>query len=281
MWKTVCVLGGDLRQETVCELLSNDGYDVKKLALDNRKTDFSCLSTCKTLILPIPISYDDIYINTPLCDTKVKISDVVNMLPQNCFVLGGVISNNTKHMLSSRNISYCDYYTREELIIKNAIPTVEGAIEIAMSELPITIYESRALVIGYGRIGKILSDRLKSLGAHVTVSARNHKDFAWIEEKCLKPVHTEKIIDHVGSFDLIINTVPAEVLGRSVLSNINDDTLIIDLASKPGGVDFTAAKELGKKVIWALSLPGKTAPISSGKIIKDTIVNILSETEVL
>ena len=47
-----------------------------------------------------------------------------------------------------------------------------------------------------------------------------------------------------------------------------------------GGVDFEAAKEAGVKVIWALSLPGKTAPITAGKIIKDTILNILNELEV-
>lgn len=280
MGKTVCVLGGDLRQKTVCNLLEKDGYDVKRLALSDCKPDLRYLCSCKILILPIPISYDDVYINTPLCQEKVKISDVMDMLSPDCFVLGGCISPGIASMLEEKNIAYCDYYNREELIIKNAIPTVEGAIEIAMSEMAITIFSSRVLVVGYGRIGKILSDRLKSLGAYVTVSARKHKDFAWIEEKGHSLVHTERIADSIDSFDLIINTVPAEVLGRGVLSKVRDDALIIDLASKPGGVDFGAAKELGKNVIWALSLPGKTAPITSGKIIKETIVNILAETEV-
>lgn len=280
MKKTVCVLGGDLRQETVASLLAKDGYIMKMLALGDKKPELDLLGSCDILILPIPISYDDVYINTPLCEEKIRILDVISRISETCFVLGGCFSDCLKSMLEEKGITYCDYFTREELIIKNAVPTVEGAIEIAMSELAITIFRSRILVVGYGRIGKILADRLKALGAYVTVSARNHKDFAWIEEKGLASVHTGKISECIDSFDLIVNTVPAEVLTRQALQNVKENTLIIDLASKPGGVDFAAAKELGKNVIWALSLPGKTAPITSGMIIKDTIVNILTEMEV-
>lgn len=42
-------------------------------------------------------------------------------------------------------------------------------------------------------------------------------------------------------------------------------------------MDFDAAAKLGVKVIWALSLPGKVAPVSAGAIIKETIVNVLGE----
>ncbi len=43
------------------------------------------------------------------------------------------------------------------------------------------------------------------------------------------------------------------------------------------GVDFEAAARLGVRVIWALSLPGKTAPVTAGESIKNTIYNMLSE----
>ena len=76
---------------------------------------------------------------------------------------------------------------------------------------------------------------------------------------------------------MIFNTAPALVLDRDILKKANPDTLIIDLASKPGGVDFKTAGDLGLKVIWSLGLPGKVAPITSGKIIKDTVINILNE----
>ena len=280
MKKTVCVLGGDLRQETVYNLLVEDGYNVIKFGLSDEIIDYNQLKICQILILPIPASYDNIYVNAPLCKEKIKIAEIVDVISENCFVLGGCLTYELKALLEKKKLKYYDYYNREELIIKNAIPTVEGAIEIAMSELPITLFGSKSLVVGYGRIGKILADRLKAFGSQVTVSARNHKDFAWIEEKGLTPIHTDRIEKYVNTFDIIFNTVPATVLGKNVLEKVKETALIIDLASKPGGVDFSVAGELGRNVIWALSLPGKTAPITSGKIIKDTIVNILSEMEV-
>ena len=66
-------------------------------------------------------------------------------------------------------------------------------------------------------------------------------------------------------------------LGREELEDLKPDCLILDLASKPGGVDLGAAGELGLTVIWALSLPGKVAPVTAGATIKDTIYNMLRE----
>ena len=75
----------------------------------------------------------------------------------------------------------------------------------------------------------------------------------------------------------MVNTVPAQVLNRPELEDLMPGCLILDLASKPGGVDLAAAGELGLTVIWALSLPGKVAPVTAGAAIKSTIYNMLRE----
>lgn len=276
----ICILGGDLRQETIYNLLKDDGFSVSKIGLSAEDDEDAAIKDCEVLILPIPVTYDNAKINAPLSDREISMEYVVSSISPGCIVLGGRISPDFEKALQDRGIKYFDYYNREELIIKNAIPTAEGAIEIAMTEMPITIFGSRVLIVGYGRIGKMLASRFKALGADVTVSARKHRDFAWIEESGCKYVHTGDISACINSYDIIINTVPSAVIDRTALGGMRKDSLIIDLASKPGGVDFASAKELGKNVIWALSLPGKTAPITSGKIIKDTIVNILTEMEV-
>lgn len=280
MGKVIYVVGGDLRQRTVLKLLKEDGYDAFGIGLFGEDWDRPALLDADVVILPLPASYDSVYINSPLAKEPIKIDDILDNIKKDTLVLGACLTDELKQKLKDRGILYFDYYDREELIIKNAIPTAEGALEIALSEMPITLFESRVLVVGYGRVGKITADRFAALGAKVTVSARKCADFAWIEQAGMKAIHTSALIDKIESFDLIINTVPSMILDKTVLARVSENTLIIDLASKPGGVDFNIAKELGKNVIWALSLPGKTAPITSGKIIKETILNILSETGV-
>lgn len=146
-----------------------------------------------------------------------------------------------------------------------------------MQETPYTIHSSNCLVIGYGRVGKVMAKTLSGLSAHTYVAARKYSDIAWIKANGYNPVPIKELGDSIGKFDIIFNTVPSLVLDFRLLPKINKDCLIIDLASKPGGVDFEVARDLGKKVIWALSLPGKVAPDTAGDIIKDTIVNILEE----
>jgi dipicolinate synthase subunit A len=269
-----------LRQVTVKKLLEEENFKVSAIGISEEETSLDKIKKAEILILPIPVSGDGITLNAPFAKNKIMLSDVVERIDKNCLVLGAKMPKDLELDLKNRGIVYIDYFDREELIIRNAIPTAEGVIEIALSEMPITLFESKVLVIGYGRVGKVIAEKFKALGSDVCVSARKCADFAWIEEQGLKAVHTNSLEHEASGFDLVINTVPAEVLGEDELKNIRDDALILDVASKPGGVDFEAAKRLGKNVIWALSLPGKTAPITSGKIIKETIMNILSETEV-
>lgn len=273
----IYVVGGDLRQIKLAALLAEEGYNVSAAILSEEHFDVKNLRDADVIILPIPVSCDNAYVNAPLSKQRVEVSEVLDAVSPDCFVLGACISQEIEKMLTDRKLRYEDYYKREELIIKNAIPTAEGAIEIALSEMPITLFKSRALVTGYGRVGKVMAEKLRALGAEVTVSARKYSDFAWIEEAGMNAVHTSDLVLCADKFDLIVNTIPAVVLTEEVLKRVRKEALIIDLASKPGGVDFNTAKGLGKNVIWALSLPGKCAPVTSGEIIKEAVLNILAQ----
>jgi len=274
---TVCIVGGDMRQIRLSELLKKEGYTVYSLGLSEEDCNFDILRKAEIIVFPMPVSFDDVYINAPFAKRQIAKSKILAMIPEGTFVLGGRMSEEMKRELTAKGLEFEDYYKREELIVKNAIPTAEGALEIAFSEMPTTIFSSKCLVTGFGRVGKVMAKKLKALEADVTVSARKYADFAWIEEAGMKPIHTEDLPIFVEKFDLIVNTVPALLLTEEILKRVKDDALIIDLASKPGGVDFSAAKRLNKNVIWALSLPGKTAPITAGDIIKEAVVNILFE----
>lgn len=164
--------------------------------------------------------------------------------------------------------------------MENAVPTAEGAIKIAIEETPFSLHGSKCLVLGYGRVGKILARMLQGIGANVWVEARKYADLAMIEGHGYEPLSLNEVKNYIDEFDVIFNTVPSLILDEAMLRGVRSDTLIIDLASKPGGVDFNAAKLMGIRVIWALSLPGKISPVTSGMIIKDTIMNIINELEV-
>ena len=121
-----------------------------------------------------------------------------------------------------------------------------------------------------------LAERLGALGADVTVAARKFSDIARAQSQGHAGIELAHL-DEAGDFDVIFNTVPALIFDRARLEKLEKATLLIDLASRPGGVDFSAAAELQIKTVWALSLPGRVAPKSAGRIIKNTILNMIKE----
>ena len=174
------------------------------------------------------------------------------------------------------NCQIYDYSAKEEFAVANALLTAEGAVNIAMNEYEGTIFGSKCLVCGFGRIGKMLAKMLKSLNADVTVSARNEVDFAYIDALGCKHINTNSL-KSVKGYDLVFNTIPVMIFDGNLLMNTARNTIIIDLASLPGGVDFEAAKRYKTDAVRALSLPGRTAPKAAGEIIRKTIFNIIKE----
>jgi dipicolinate synthase subunit A len=170
-----------------------------------------------------------------------------------------------------------DFLSREDFLILNAVPTAEGALELAMREMPVTLHGSEVLVAGYGRIGKLLCNSLSALGASVTASARKDEDFAWMDALGYRPVHTMKLDGALGGFDAVFNTIPHLTLTSARLREFKPSCVIIDLASAPGGTDFKAAERLGLCCRWALSLPGKCAPESAARNMRLVLGRILAE----
>lgn len=133
---------------------------------------------------------------------------------------------------------------------------------------------SKVLIVGLGRIGTALAEILKGFGADVTASVRNAKGAAKARILGIKSVCTSKMDT---DYSLVFNTVPEMIFDNELLEKFSNDTFFIDLASKPGGIDFDSAATLGKKVVWALGIPGKTAPVTSGEFIAETVAGIIEE----
>jgi len=284
----VAVIGGDLRIVKLVEMLSKDNFEINTYAMEKAESisKIENVKQCESIeeavqdvdvvIGPIPLSSNNVEINTPFSDNTVTLEELSKKVEEKILIAGNIKSE-FYSLKQNEKINIIDLLDREELVVLNTISTAEGAIQIAMEETPRTIHGSKVLVLGFGRVGKILANMLKGIGADVYCEARKNVDLAWIKAYGYNPVRLNELEGCLNQFDIIINTIPSIVLDEENLKLLNQECLIIDLASNPGGVDRTVAKRLGIKTIWALSLPGKVAPLTSAEFIKDTMYNIFKE----
>lgn len=277
----IAVIGGDTRQAYLANMLALDGYCVITAALEKlEEVSASCfigsvgeaIASADILILPMPVSKDGVTLIAPYSYNTVYLNDIWASADRTRLILGGKI-----HCPPQSKLHIMDYADREELAVRNAVPTAEAALEIAIRETDITLFGSTCAVIGYGRIGKVLSRLLSGFGARVIATARKRGDLAWIEAEGFTARRTADLHEYIGEADVIFNTVPDNVITRREIVACKRSALIIDLASAPGRTDFAAAEQNGIKAISALSLPGKTAPVSAARIVKDTVTAIFRE----
>lgn len=266
-YKSILICGGDQRQKYMYKYMVDKGLNVSTFALG--ESDLSEIEDIKkydVVILPVPVTKDGVHLNASF---EIKIDDVFKNLDKSQIVLGGMYNGN----------NVIDYYNNEDFQMQNAVPTAEGALQTAMENTDIAINKANCAVWGYGRIGKVLATILKNLGANVTVCARNPKDISLAKVLGFETMNINHL-EKTDVFDIIFNTVPDTVADSVVLGKIRDDAILIELASKPYGIDMEAAEKLGKRVIVASGLPGKVAPKTAGKILCDVIMDILIRMEV-
>ena len=277
MKKTFALLGGDNRQQQVARLLEQDGHTVSTWGLGAGEIPLEQAAQAQCIVLPLPVTRDGETLFAPQVHETLALRELWPLLQRGQTVCGGNVSKQIRETAERFGVRIEDYFNREEVQIANAVPTAEGAIALAMEHTERTLHRSHCLVIGYGRIGKVLAHRLNAIGTQVFVSARRHSDLEWIRSFGLQAIETGRLGPVLSRMDIVFNTVPALVLNDDLLSRLRADSLVIDLASDPGGVDFDAAKERGCQVIWARGLPGKVAPATAGEIIRDAVYHILEE----
>ena len=260
----VVVAGGDTRQVHLCQLLEQDGHQVRAFALDRYRFETGIL-TCATMeqaayeadcaIFPMPMTQEG-RLNAPLAAEPQKPERLLEALPGGCIAMGGMVPENLRQTAARRGNTLHDYLQREELARMNAAITAEGAIQVAMENTEQALLGSRCLVVGYGRIGSQLAARLRALGARVTATARQWKDLAQIRCDGMEALPTgqlERVLPHA---ELVFNTAPALVLPRERLALLPASAVVIDLASKPGGAGF-----LPRGLAHALRLPSFSARV--------------------
>lgn len=254
----ICVIGNDQRSNYLRKLYQED----KVKLVDMKEADI--------IIASIPFSRDGV----KLTNDNLLVDEFLEQA-RGKMVFSGVFSEEVKKKMEEKSIVYYDVMKLDELAVLNAIPTCEGAIYEAIKNSDITLCHSCCMVMGFGRIGKILAKMLQGIGAQVYCEARKQKDLAFIEAMGYNKVNLKEIDKALPKMDFIFNTIPVTLLNEEKLKKLSKDCLIIDLASSPGGVDFEQAKRLGVSVVWALSLPSKVAPKTAANYLKDCIDTII------
>lgn len=288
MGTNFAIIGGDLRIIKLAKMLAKDGNKIYTYGLEKAEElkDIENIIFCDKLsktvqeteivIGPIPFSSNGKDINAPFSEKSISIRDLMHIINAKILIAGS-ISPEIYDLANDEYIEIIDIMKREELAVLNTISTAEGAIEIAISNTNKIIHGSEVLILGFGRIGKVLARKMAGLSSIVTCAARKDEDLAWIKAYGHKATNINSLGENLCKYDIIINTVPHLILMQERLQYVHEDCLLIDLASNPGGIDKKVAKERKLKLIWALALPGKVAPVTTAEFIKDTIYNVLKE----
>lgn len=284
-------VGGDARQIYCAAEIAERGAETALFGCENFSDDIGGCTRCANaedvfsasdiIVFPLPASVDGTNINMPLSEKKLSISDALEYSKNAKIIVYGGSNAQIEDFCAKNGITAVNYASREDFQIMNAQPTAEGAAAIAVENMKKTIFGSKVLCIGYGRIGKVLCRILNVFGAEVYACARRSESRAWAVLSGCKSVDTESMCDVIGECDLIFNTAAQTLVSGKILDKVKKDALIIDLASKPGGIDFVSARQKGLNVIWALSLPGKYSPVTAGKILADTIIKIIEENDII
>ncbi|MCL2571637.1 MAG: dipicolinate synthase subunit DpsA [Defluviitaleaceae bacterium] len=279
------IVGGDKRNVALAEKLFRLGHRVKMYGFSDyeKETPMQCknlyetISEAEYIIGPIPCCHNGGVLNTPFHNKPVLVEDVFRLIKPSQTFLAGYIKQEIMDLAKKYDVKIIDLLSREELLVLNAIPTAEGAIKIAIEETDITLHGNNMLVIGYGRIGAVLSGMLRGIGAKVSAVVNSTHKEALANSFGHNAIHHEDMQLHLKAADIIFNTVPKVLLDKNNMKHIRQETLIIDLASPPYGVDIKAARDFGLKVLFTNSLPGKIAPVTTADYILKAVNHIIAE----
>lgn len=271
--RKILIVGGDIRQIYCGEKLSKSA-DVYFIGFE--KADIQPKipreKSCGYALLPISPPTASGELSAPFSNKKIFTADILSYLTDNAVIFTGIHPEKASVFFS--DFTLISYTEQEDFALKNAISTAEGAVLTALENLNVTLSGLPVLIVGMGRISSALVSILKGFGADITVAVRNSRGRAKAAVFGVKSIFTEDIS---GEFPLVFNTAPNLVFDEKKLRKFAENTLFIELASKPYGFDFQAGEQFHRKIILASGLPAKKAPVTAGYDLADTISAIIGE----
>lgn len=293
---SIGVIACDLRQVYMARMLAKEGYKIHlvysekldkeklcKIMLDSDFSEFNnlrissditdILLTSEVIAGPVPFNKISEFITIPKFINALTDRTNVNKT----LLFAGVIDNDYKNTLSDNGIKCIDFMDIEELAVYNTIATAEGIIAEAILYKETNLHNSECMVLGYGKCAKTLANKLKGIGANVTVVARNPMDLTTASSLGHSTLNITSLKNHIYCFEYIFNTIPHMIIDDSILEHVHPESVIFDIASVPGGVDKYSAAKRNIKLVHSLGIPGKYAPKSSGEAIGKYLIQYIEK----
>lgn len=274
------VIGGDMRQVYLTQLLAEENKTVCCSALCTTDTSGyaasvpleTALGSSAHIIGPIPLSKDGGFFHQSGLKKNIPLKQLFTLLKPGQRFSAGCIPEDIRREALEKGVCVSDFMQDAALAHFNTIATAEGVICEAIKSSPVNLHKSCCAVLGYGKCGRILADDLKRMFCYVTVAASFEEELAQAAVYADETLRLESFLLRINKYDFIFNTIPNITLTRKALSRVKPSAVILDIASAPGGIELTAAKELSVNARSCPGLPGKYAPLSSARAIKETII---------
>ena len=275
----IAFVGGDERQLIAAKKLKHAGFQVTVKGVPNAQNWLKPTKDARYVVLPVSGMDQEGWLSLDGGEKLRCDRSWLAELRSDALILCGKTAPAFDRWCQEVGRSRHCYLEDHAYQATNAIPTAEGVLRLTYASRPKTIAGSRALITGLGCCGQALAVRLKALGAHVTVAARSGDDRAYGELLGLWMIDYPQLAQMASQAELVYNTVPALVLTQEVLEQMPAETLIVDLASAPGGTDFAAARNLGLSAVLAGNIPGRYFPQTAGEILANHLAHIILKAQ--
>lgn len=265
------VIGGDNRLHYTARKLRHK-HEVYTYGLS--ELDMLPDEMCDAAVLGLPASRDGININAPLCGEPIPLTVLQKLVKRGGIIIGGMISPALRRFCTENGFFCEDHYCDEAVMLRNAVPSAEGALAVGINATPEQMLGQKVLILGFGRIASQLAVYLEAMGCEVIVAARSREKRAKARMLGCRAIGFDVLCNILPEVTLIYNTVPCAVIGEEELAAFDDEAVYVELASA-SGIDKAALKKHSVTVINAGGLPAKTAPKTAGEIIADAAEEIL------
>lgn len=252
------MIGGDARSAWAAKYLREAGHTVSTYGVDGI-ADSPLPPAPQTIVLPFP-ALDGACVRG---SRRIALAEVCEHVGVGTHIFGGCLGA-LGEMSSARGAVLHDLYGAEPLTTANAALTAEAALGLAIAHSAEALGGAACLVIGFGRIGKLLALKLRALNAEVTVAVRSAQAQGLAEAFGCQTDRTARYRRGLGGYSFVFNTVPAPILRAEQLAQTREDCLLVDLSSAPFGIPPEACRAAGRECLYAPGLPGRFSPKSAG-----------------